>query len=158
MTTRSIEDLLAEHPFFAGLGADDLQLIAGCGRNVQFEAGTKIFREGEAADRFYVIRHGLVAIEIMSPTRGAVVLETLNDGDVLGWSWLFSPYRWHFDAEALETTRATELDGACLRGKCEHDARLGYDLMSRFGGIVLERLQAARLRLLDLYGDGHGVG
>jgi len=158
MTTHSIGELLATHPFFAGLGADDVALLAGCGRNVQFDAGEKIFREGEPADQFYVIRHGLVAIEIMSPTAGAVVLETLRDGDVLGWSWLFPPYRWTFDARALEATRATELDGACLRGKCEHDPRLGYDLMRRFAGIVLDRLQAARVRLLDLYGDGRGAG
>ena len=81
-----------------------------------------------------------------------MTIETLEAGEVLGWSWLFPPYRWHFDARALSLVRATIFDGACLRGKCEEDAQLGYDLMSRFAQVVIERLQSTRLRLLDVYG------
>jgi CRP/FNR family transcriptional regulator, cyclic AMP receptor protein len=101
-----------------------------------------------------VIRHGSVAIETFVPARGAVTIETVGAGEVLGWSWLFAPYRWHFDARALSPVRATGFDGACLRGKCEADPALGYELMGRFAQVLIERLQWTRLRLLDVYGDG----
>jgi CRP-like cAMP-binding protein len=149
---RGIETLLAEHPLFKDLPPDDLALIAGCGKNVRFEEGRYIFREGEPANEFYLIRHGLVALEIFSPERGPLVTETVGEGEVLGWSWLFPPYRWSSDARALELTRAVALDGACLRGKCETDPRLGYELMGRFAQIIMERLHATRVRLLDIYG------
>ncbi len=78
--------------------------------------------------------------------------QTVAEGDVLGWSWLFPPYRWVFDAQALELTRALVFDGTCLRGKCEDDHNLGYELMKRFAHVVVQRLQATRLQLLDVYG------
>ncbi len=109
-------------------------------------------RDGDEANTFYVLRHGTVALETFVPTRGPVTIETLEAGEVVGWSWLFPPYRWHFDARALSLVRATVFDGACLREKCEADPRLGYDLMSRFAQVVIERLQSTRLRLLDVYG------
>ncbi|MFO7589930.1 MAG: cyclic nucleotide-binding domain-containing protein [Acidimicrobiia bacterium] len=153
MTVRDIRDLLETQPTFAGLAADELDVIAGCGRNVHIPAGTSIFREGEAADTFFVIREGRAAVEIRVPQGGALVLDTLGPGEVLGWSWLFAPYRWHFDARAADDIRAIALDGECLRGKCDDDPRLGYDLMQRFAQLMLDRLQSARVRLLDLYGS-----
>jgi hypothetical protein len=74
---------------------------------------------------------------------------------VIGWSWLFPPYRWHFDGRALSSVRATSFDGACLRGKCDQDPALGYELMKRFARVFSERLRGTRLRLLDVYGDGN---
>ncbi|HXN10543.1 MAG TPA: cyclic nucleotide-binding domain-containing protein [Steroidobacteraceae bacterium] len=151
----TVADILHDAPFFAGLRPDTIELIAGCGSNVQFEAGELIFREGEAADAFYLLRHGSVAIEAHVPTSGPLVIETLESGEVLGWSWLFTPHRWHFDAHALTAVRATSFDGACLRGKCDADPALGYELVSRFAQTLIERLQWTRLRLLDVYGhDG----
>ncbi len=88
------------------------------------------------------------------PARGSLLIETIEAGEVIGWSSLFSPYRWHFDARALTTIRATAFDGACLRGKCDDDPALGYALMSCFARIMIERLQWTRLRLLDVYGNG----
>ena len=88
------------------------------------------------------------------PARGAVVIETIEAGEVVGWSWLFPPYQWHFDARAVSLVRATSFDGVCLREKCEQDPAFGYDLMSRFTQVLIERLQWTRLRLLDVYGDG----
>jgi CRP-like cAMP-binding protein len=151
---QGIEGLLAEVPVFGGLGTRDLETVAGCGRNVRFEAGEQLFREGDAADTFYVVRHGSVALETFVPARGPMMIETIEAGEVIGWSWLFPPYRWHFDARALTQVRATAFDGACLRGKCDADPALGYALMSRFAQVLIERLQWTRLRLLDLYGDG----
>jgi CRP-like cAMP-binding protein len=149
---RGIRDLLAEHPFLADLPDADLDLIAACGRNVHFAADEVIFEEGADADVFFVVRRGRVALSVHSPQGGALTIATIGDGDVLGWSWLFPPYRWHFDAHATTATSAVALDGACLRAKCEDDAALGYRLMQRFAGLVQQRLQETRLQLLDLYG------
>jgi len=150
---RSLESVLADVPLFEGLDDTDLELLAGCAGNVHFASGDYLFREGDKADAFYVIRQGGVALELFVPTRGAVIIDTLDAGDVLGWSWLFTPYRWHFDARAVGVVRATGFDGACLRGKCEDDPALGYRLMERFARIAIERLQSTRLRLLDVYGS-----
>jgi len=152
---QELAELLTTVPFFAGLGTVELETIAGCGRNVHFDAGAQLARQGEPADTFFVVRHGSVAVETFVPARGPMMIETIESGEVIGWSWLFEPYRWHFDARALTDVRATAFDGACLRGKCEADPALGYALMSRFAQVLIERLQWTRLRLLDLYGDGN---
>ena len=152
---KSIADLLAEHELFVGLDPSYAELLAGCATNVALPAGKPIFREGEPADNFWLIRRGRVALELHSPGTGQLLIETLDDNEVLGWSWLLPPYRWHFDAVALEDTGAVMFDGACVRAKFDADPRLGYQLLSRFMPLVVDRLQATRLRLLDLYGrDG----
>ena len=152
---RSLESILADVPFLEGLDQGRLALLAGCAGNVHFDAGSNLFRDGDAADTFYVVRHGTVALETFVPARGPVVIETIESGEVIGWSWLFAPYRWHFDARALTAVRATGFDGACLRQKCESDPALGYELMGRFAQVLIERLQWMRIRLLDVYGDGN---
>ena len=149
---RTLEPIIAEHPFFRGLKPEHLQVVVGCASNVRFNAETFIFREGEEAKQFYLIRQGRVGLEIYVPERGPVTIQTISAGDVLGWSWLFPPYRWHFDARALELTRAIAFDGECLRTKCEEDHDLGYELMKRFAHIIMQRLQATRIQLLDVYG------
>jgi CRP-like cAMP-binding protein len=141
-------------PFFGSLDPEWLALLAGCAGNVHFDAGQQLFREGDRADTFYIVRQGSVALETFVPARGPVLIETVEDGEVIGWSWLFAPYRWHLDARALTAVRATGFDGACLRQKCEDDPALGYELMSRFAQVLIERLQWTRLRLLDVYGNG----
>jgi CRP/FNR family transcriptional regulator, cyclic AMP receptor protein len=149
---KTIEGLIEEVPLFRGLDSAALVLLAGCASNVHFDEGAVLFRQGDPADVFYAVRHGTVALETFVPARGPVTIETLEAGEVLGWSWLFPPCRWHFDARALTAIRATAFDGACLRGKCEQDPALGYELMSRFAQVLIERLQWTRLRLLDVYG------
>lgn len=150
--TRQLEEVLADVPFLAGMSAERLALLAGCASNVVFAAGETIFREGDPANAFYVIRHGTVAIELHLPARGAMTVETIDAGEVVGWSWLFPPHRWHFDGRALSEVLATAFEGACLRQKCEEDTALGYDLTKRFARVFSERLQWTRLRLLDVYG------
>jgi len=150
---RDMTALLSASPVFAGLDTDQLDFIAGCGWNVHFNAGDTIFKFGEPADRFFVLRGGDVSIEIRLAGGPARRIETLGEGEVLGWSWLFPPYTWQFDARAMSGVRATAFDGSCLRDKCENDPGLGYELMKRFAGIVATRLQATRLQLLDLYGQ-----
>jgi len=154
---QTVDQLIAASPVFAGLEQVHLALIAGCAVNERFDAGAELFREGGPADRFFLIREGAVALQIDAPGRGALVIETLHAGEVVGWSWLFEPYRWQFDARATEPTAAVAFDGACLRGKCESDHELGYQLMRRFAASMIERLQATRMQLLDVYGHV-GVG
>lgn len=149
---QSIEQYLPEHAFFAGLDEQAIALMAGCAVNVHFRPGELLFREGEAADTFYVIRQGRVAIEMRLPTEG-VVLDSARDSDVVGWSWLIPPYRWTFDARATQDTSAIAFDGACLRGKCDADPALGYALLQRVVQVMAQRLHSARVRLLDLYGQ-----
>jgi CRP/FNR family cyclic AMP-dependent transcriptional regulator len=149
---RTIDQVVAQMPTFAGLDPGDLELIAGCGVNRVFEPGEYLAHEGDPADSFFLIRHGRVALEVAAPARGGLMIETLGEGAIVGWSWLFPPYRWTFDARALELSRTIAFDGACLRGKCDSDPRLGYQLMQRFAAMMLDRLQATRLQLLDLYG------
>ena len=150
---RTIDTLMQEVPLFQGMSPEAIELVSGCATNIRFADGEVLFREGDDADVFYVIRHGRVALETFVPARGPVTIETLDPGEVIGWSWLFPPYRWHFDAKALGLVRATVFGGACLREKCEQDTAFGYDLMSRFAQVMIERLQWTRLRLLDVYGS-----
>ncbi len=152
MSIETLEKLLSEHPFFKGLKKEYLEFIVGCARNVLYKPGDFIFREGEEANEFYIIREGKVSLEISAPGRNPIIIQTLEDMEVLGWSWLVPPYYWHFDARAVEPTRAIALDGKCLRNKCEEDNSLGYELLKRFVVIVEQRLQATRIQLLDLYG------
>ena len=149
----TLEHILAEHPFFHGLDPLYLQLITGCASNVRFDAGQYLFRESEEANSFYIIRQGKVAIETFIPERGSLIIDTLCDGEILGWSWLVPPYNWRFDAHAIELTRTIALDGKCLRTKCEADHRLGYELLKRFAHIIEQRLETTRIRLVDLYGS-----
>lgn len=149
METR--ESILAGIPFFEGMERRLLQELAACAANVRIDAGHYIFREGEDANHFYVIREGKVAVMMMTPTRGAVTIQTLESGDILGWSWLVEPHRWRFDARALEPTKAVALNGTCLREQCAADDKLGHELFRRFAGVIAKRLEAARLQLLDVY-------
>jgi CRP-like cAMP-binding protein len=148
---QTIDQLIAAAPIFAGMQRAQLELIAGCGRNEHLASGALLLREGERAERFFLIRRGAVAIEVQAPGR-TLVIETLQAGDPVGLSWLFAPYRWQLDARTLEPCELIGFDGACLRGKCEADHDLGYELMRRFAENLVERLQATRLQLLDVYG------
>jgi CRP-like cAMP-binding protein len=148
----TLERILSEHPFFKGLEEPYLQLLVGCASNVRFNAGEVVFREGEEANQFYLIRQGKVAVEMFAPSRGPIILQTLGEGEVLGWSWLVAPYKWRFDGRAVELTRAIALDGECLRGKCEEDHNLGYELMKRVSHVMEKLVEATRLQLLDVYG------
>ena len=145
------QDLLAVQPFLDGLTDRQLEHLSYWAKRSMFHAGNRLFREGGQADRFWLIGKGRVNLDTHVPGRGDVVVETLGPGAVLGWSWLFPPYRWHFGAVALETTFAMALDAHGVRELCDRDPVLGYELTSRFMRVVVERLQATRIRLLDLY-------
>jgi CRP/FNR family cyclic AMP-dependent transcriptional regulator len=151
-TTKTLEPILSELQVFKGMRAEHLALMAGCASNARFDAGEFIGRQGEAADKFWIIRQGRVAIEIHAPGRGTVTIATVGENEVLGWSWLLPPHQMHFDARALTTTRALALDGRCLRNKFSTDYELGYEVMRRFAPLIAQRLEATSIQLLDLYG------
>ena len=148
-----LELWLGGHPFFAGLDARSMRMIAECATLVEFEAGQTIFRAGEAADRFYLIREGRVALDIYAPRQGSHTIQTIEDGEILGWSWLIPPYQWRFDARVIESVRAIEVDGRKLREECEVDHDLGYELLKRFAFLIGRRLESTRVQLMDLYGS-----
>jgi CRP/FNR family transcriptional regulator, cyclic AMP receptor protein len=152
MKTIGLEEIILKHPFFAELDAAHAALISGCATNVRFDAGQYIFREGEPADRFFLIRHGRAALQLAAPGHGEIAIATLSEGEIAGVSWLVAPYRYSFDAQALDLVRAISLDAACLRGKCDADHDFGYAMMKRFVPVLVQRLQATRLQALDVYG------
>ena len=147
----NLKGILSEHLFFKNLEARHLELLVGCASNVRFHAGEFIFHQGEEASQFYLLRHGRVSVEMFSTGKGPITVQSLGEGEVLGWSWLVPPYRWMFDARSTELTQAIALDGKCLRNKSEQDHDLGYELLKRFAQIMEERLNATRLQLLNVY-------
>lgn len=150
----SLERIIAEHPFVKDLEAPYLETICGCASNVRFAPGEYIFKYGEPANHFYFLREGTVVLEAFIPEAASRPLQTIGAGEVLGWSWLFPPYQWHYDARVQEAVRAIAFDGKCLRGKCDKDPKFGYEMMKRFARIMSDRLQATRLQIIDVYGQG----
>lgn len=149
---KSTNDLIREHAFLAGIKDTYIKLMAGCATNITFKKEQYLIHEGEPADQFYLIRDGAVALESHAPGHGPVIFCTLKECDFLGVSWLTPPYRWQFDARAVEPVRAVAFDAECLRGKCDADPTMGYALMKRFVPALMQRLKAARIQMMDVYG------
>jgi CRP/FNR family cyclic AMP-dependent transcriptional regulator len=147
----STVEMLAEQPFLAGLTEHQLSLFVPATGRSMFHAGNRIFHQGTPADRFWLITHGEVFLDSEVPGRDNVVLETLKPGAVLGWSWLFPPYRWHFGATAVVTTHTITFDAAMVRALCQRDPAVGYELTTRFLQVMGDRLQSARRRIEVLH-------
>jgi CRP/FNR family transcriptional regulator, cyclic AMP receptor protein len=148
---QSIEQTLAATRMFRNLTREQLAALARLGEEVEYADGSRLMIEGEPADWLFVIREGFVALQTDAPS-GAITIETLHNGDSVGWSWLFEPYLTHFDARSRGVTQAIRFDAATLRVRCAEDHELGYELMRSFASVIVERLQATRLQLLDVYG------
>ena len=151
MQTENLSEILRQHPFIAGLSESHLQVLAGCATNVRFTEGSPLLREGEIANKFFLIRTGRAALETDFNARGKIRIQTVGPGEVLGWSWLVRPYRWHFSGIAVADVRSVALDGECLRNKSENDHDFGYEMLSRLSLVMERRLEATRMQLLDLY-------
>lgn len=149
-----LERIVLAHPFFAGFEAELGQVVSGCARNLRFDSGQYLFHEGDPLNEFFLIRHGTVALEILPPGRPAIVFATEHEGDIVGTSWMMPPYRWRFDARAVTLVRAIGINADCLRAKCEADHHLGYEMMKRMLPTLAQRLDEARLQMLDVYGKG----
>ncbi|BDT91606.1 hypothetical protein IFM12275_15820 [Nocardia sputorum] len=144
-------DELSAFGRLAALSREELHTLAGAGRDVAFPAGHQVIAEGGQADRCWLIRRGRIVLDAQVPGRGAVVLQTLSGGDLLGWSWLVPPFRWHFGAVTAEPVEAIEFDARTLAELADQDPRFGRALALMLFEALLERLQATRARLLDLY-------
>lgn len=138
------------HPLLAGLTPEHDALLLRNAREVEFASDEIIFHEGDPANRFYLIQSGRVALEARAAGRGTVLIQHIGAGDVLGWSWLFPPFAWHFQARATEPTRALACNGADLLVTCEENHDLGYELMKRVAQILIRRLQATRKQLVQV--------
>ena len=144
----AVENVIAGHPFLRELKPAHLHLLADSAMRMHYEAGQFIFREGDPANRFYLIEQGRVSLESHRTDEAPAPIQVIGPGDVLGWSWLFPPYYWHFDARALEPTSAIFFYGTRLREKCEQDHEFGFEMMKRMTQVVIHRLQATRQQLL----------
>ena len=139
---------LAAHPFLAGMNSRHLRILGQCTMATQFEAGQVIFRAGEPANGFYLLERGQVVIE--EPAQGEsepAIIDLVGAGEPLGWSWLFAPYLWQFDARAIEPCRALCLSGIMLRLHRDEDLFLSHELFRRASEVMVRRLQAARNRI-----------
>ena len=145
---KAVENIIAEHPFLRGLKPEHLRLLADSAMRMSYKTGELIFCEGDPANRFYLIEQGRVSLESHRRDEAPVAVQVIGPGEVLGWSWLFPPYYWHFDARALEPTTAIFFYGTRLREHCEKDHAFGYEMMKRMTHVVIHRLQATRKQLL----------
>ncbi len=146
--------IIDEHPFFKGIDDQFRTLLVGCAANERFEPGEFLFREGRAADKFFLIRAGQAAVEVDVPGKKPIVLETVGEDEVLGWSWVVPPYHSTFDCRAVTLVRALSFDGKCLRAKMDSDPALGFEVLRRFVPMMGHRLASTRMQMLDLYGPG----
>ena len=151
--TTPVEAELAAHPALADLPGAVHVMVARCGEHVVVPAGRVLMREGGVASTFYLILRGRVAVELPRPAGGPLVIATVDDGGMVGWSWLFAPHRWHFDARTLTEVEAVAVDAAALRAACDADPATGYHLVGRIAELAIGHLQAARTQLLDLTSD-----
>lgn len=149
------ERYLAEHPFFAGLNPKDIAWLAELARPLELAAGEYLYHEGDPSSEFYVMQEGLIRLEAHTPGRGFLIIQTLEAGEVLGWSWMMPEVRKTFDARVLKAARLLAFEAEAVRSRCEQDHHLGYELCKRFSRVIGDRLQATRFRLLDLYGQPH---
>ena len=150
------EFLLRPHPFLTGMCESHLRLLANNARQVHFPAGSRVFHEGDHAENFYLILRGKVVLQAHSAGH-SVPIQTIGSGEVLGWSWLFPPYCWHFDAQAEQDTDALSFPASQLRDDCEIDKTFGYALMKQIAELLIHRLQATRLKLVEAHKIEHHV-
>ncbi len=142
----------ADHAFFRGFDAAFVERLSTGALEGSYEAGDLLFREGEPANRFFLVFHGKIAIELAAPDRPRRTIETIGPGDVLGWSWLSPPYRWRFDARAVKSTRTLALDAKTLRDDLDASPKDGYQFLQRLLPVIAERLEMARIQILDIHG------
>lgn len=154
MAIGTVEEAVSTHPFFSGLESRILATLASCASSQVFRPGEYLCRESEEARSFYLIQSGQVTLELYAPSYGILSIETLQEGDIVGWSWAVAPHHWHFDARARDTVRALAFDARSLREKCELDHEIGYQLLSRVSSLIEQRLATTRRHLLDVYARG----
>lgn len=150
---KTIDSQVFDHPFFAHMGRKNISEIAPLAAAIHLPEERFLFHEGDPATCFFLIIDGKVALQSEAGPRGTIVIETIESGEALGWSWLFEPFMWHFDARTVRPTDALTFDAERLRGLCKKNPRLGYELTRRVAQLVIHRLHETQMRLLDIYGS-----
>ena len=145
-----VQKTLIQHAFFSELAPEHLTELAQAARERHFADGDVVFRQDERADHFYLIKSGEVSVQIPSIYGPPLTVQTLGPGQLLGWSWLIPPYKWHFEARAISELDVIEFDGAHLLKRCEQNTDLGYHLLKRFAALMSDRVQAARLKMMEV--------
>ncbi len=142
-------EYLTAHEFFAGLNQDFVDVLAEFATERHMAEGEVLFQQGAAADRFYLVLKGRVSVQVPALVGPPLELQVLGEDQILGWSWLIPPYRWNFNARAVEDSDVIEFDGSAILARCEKDPGFGYELLKRFTGLMSERLEAARQKMMD---------
>lgn len=151
MNAEPIESVLANHPFFKDIPRDHIEEIAALGRLTRYEKGDIIFREGSDARNFFLVLKGRVVIETLLPHRGLVNIQTVEEGEMLGWSWLVAPFKYRFGARAVQPSELAVFNGKDLQDNFEKDPVLGYRFMKRVLVAITERLEQTRLQMLNIF-------
>ncbi len=149
MKKQSIDDYLASHAFFSGLDGSFIKFLSNSATDLRIEKGDVLFKQGERADKFYLLRNGQVSVQVPALMGPTLEIQILGEDQILGWSWLIPPFRWNFQARALEDMDLLEFDGSAILARCEEDPKFGYELLKRFAGLMSERLDAARQKMMD---------
>ncbi len=149
MSKSSIEDYLSAHAFFSGLDGSFVKFLSSVATERQIKKGDVLFQQGKRADKFYLLRHGQVSVQVPALMGPVLEIQNLGEDQVLGWSWLIPPYRWSFQARAMEDSDLLEFDGSAILAHCEEDPHFGYELLKRFASLMSERLDAARQKMMD---------
>ncbi len=145
----SKEEYISAHDFFSGLNQDVIETLSDFATERHVSAGEALFQQGKPAEKFYLLRNGKVSIQVPALVGPPLELQILGESQILGWSWLIPPYRWNFQARAVEDTDVIEFDGSAILARCEKDAEFGYELLKRFTGLMSARLEAARLKMME---------
>jgi CRP-like cAMP-binding protein len=149
MNKQSTEDYLSTHTFFSGLNDNFMKFLSNAVTELQIKKGDVLFKQGDSADKFFLLRKGQVSIQVPALVGPALDIQTLGENQLLGWSWLIPPYRWSFLARAVEDSDLLEFDGRAILTRCEEDPEFGYELFKRFASLMSERLDAARQKMMD---------
>ncbi|HEY9839628.1 MAG: cyclic nucleotide-binding domain-containing protein [Candidatus Sericytochromatia bacterium] len=148
----TLTDRLHKTTCFRGLSTGYLEALAGCATLTSWQPDHYLFQQGGTADTFYLIDAGQVALEVFTSGCLRMRIQTLHAGELLGWSWLYPPYLWHFDALALTEVQAFRFDALAVRSLCENDHEFGYQLQTRITPMIIARLQTTRMQMVELYG------
>ena len=149
MNNQSITEYLSAHEFFSEFSDDVLKFLCECSSMREIKKGQILFLQGEHADKFYVVRSGRISLQmpaIMGPT---LEIQAVDEDQVLGWSWLISPYKWNFQTKAEDDSELLQFDGAAILARCEQDPKLGFELVKKFAALMSVGLNAARLKMMD---------
>jgi CRP/FNR family cyclic AMP-dependent transcriptional regulator len=148
---------LAAHPFLHGMSQDHLAVLAEAASDVTLPARHRLFEDGDSATRFWLIQSGCISLDLHVPGEGRVRIDTIGMGELLGWSWLFPPYRWAFGAAAASRVEAFEFDARAVRARCASDPALGYEVTRRLAEVVTKRLRSTRIRLITAASQSAGM-